>query len=133
MQGVSIILTSYNYAHYITEAIDSVLSQDFSDWELIIVDDGSRDNSVEIIKEYVKSDSRIKLYQHENASNKGLAESIKLGLSKCSNEWVVFLESDDILTNDSIKKRFEVIQNNSSIDLVFSIWKLLEMLLLLLK
>ena len=120
MQGVSIIITSYNYANYIREAIDSVLNQDFQNWELIIVDDGSIDNSVEIINEYVKLDSRIKLYQHENGVNKGLADSIKLGLSKCSNEWVVFLESDDILAKESVSKRFDIVKTNPDIDLVFS-------------
>lgn len=120
MQGISIVLTSYNYAQYISEAIESVLNQDFTNWELIIVDDGSTDNSLEIIQQYTKEDARIKLYQHKDGVNKGLAESIKLGLSNCSNEWVVFLESDDILQSESLRKRLEVVLADSNIDLVFS-------------
>ena len=126
MQGISIILTSYNYARYISESIESILNQDFFNWELVIVDDGSTDNSVQVIQEYVKTDSRIKLYQHENNVNKGLAESIKLGLSKCSNEWVVFLESDDTLTKDSISKRYDIVNSNPDVDFVFSNFETIE-------
>ena len=54
-------MTSYNYASYIEEAIKSVINQTYSNWELIIIDDCSKDNSVEIIEKYVKQDSRIKL------------------------------------------------------------------------
>jgi len=120
MKKLSIIITSYNYAHYINETINSVLEQDYQDWELIIVDDGSKDNSVEIINQYVNQDQRIKLYQHDGGINKGLAESLQLGLSKCTNEWVVFLESDDKLRKDSLSKRVGVLEQNPDVDLIFS-------------
>ena len=57
---ISIITTSYNYEEYIKETIESVISQTFQDWEMVIVDDGSKDNSVEVIKSYMEKDSRIK-------------------------------------------------------------------------
>lgn len=92
---ISIITASYNYENYIKETIESVLNQTYTNWELIIVDDGSKDNSVEVIKSYCEKDSRIKLFQHEGGVNKGLAETIKLGISKAQGEWIAFLESDD--------------------------------------
>ena len=67
---ISIVMASYNYASIIGEAIESVINQTYKDWELIIVDDGSADNSVEVIKKYL-SDNRIKLYINEK--NLGLA------------------------------------------------------------
>ena len=80
MSKVTFITASYNYAKYIKETIESVINQTVQDWEMIIVDDGSTDNSVEVIKSYCEKDNRIKLYQHENGVNKGLAETIKLGI-----------------------------------------------------
>lgn len=77
---ISIITASYNYEKYIKDTIESVLSQTYSDWEMIIVDDGSKDKSRDIIKEYCEKDSRIKLYTHEKNVNKGLAETIQLVL-----------------------------------------------------
>ena len=65
MCKVSIITASYNYARFIGEAIQSVQNQRFTDWELIIVDDGSQDNSVALIKEFEAADPRIKLFTHE--------------------------------------------------------------------
>lgn len=120
MEKVSIIVASYNYAQYLSETIESVLSQDCQDWELIIIDDGSMDNSVDIIKTYQNKDSRIKLYQHEGNVNKGLAETIKLGVAKASSEWVVFLESDDKLAPNSLSERLNIVEKHKEVDLVFT-------------
>lgn len=104
-------MANYNYAQYIEEAINSVISQSYQDWELIIVDDGSRDNSVEIIKSYCEKDSRIKLFTHDNGVNRGLKESILLGLEHASGEWIAFLESDDIFEPDNLAKKVEIIED----------------------
>ena len=66
---VSIITPCYNSANYITETIQSVLAQTYQMWEMIIIDDGSKDNSASIIREYAEKDSRIKLIQQENAGS----------------------------------------------------------------
>ncbi|MBQ2645317.1 glycosyltransferase [bacterium] len=107
---ISIVTASYNYENYIKQTIESVISQTFSDWELIIVDDGSKDNSINIIQEYCKQDSRIKLYTHENNVNKGLAETLKLGISKCKGEYISFLESDDFWNENALQNRISAIQ-----------------------
>ena len=101
---ISVITTSYNYSEYISQTIESVLAQTFSDWELIVVDDASSDNSVEIIKKYC-DDKRIKLICHDK--NKGLKESIKTALKYAKGEWIAFVESDDSIVPDALEKRLK--------------------------
>lgn len=108
---ISVITASYNYAQYIAEAINSVINQTYQDWELIIVDDGSSDNSVEIIKSYCEKDGRIKLFQHEGGQNKGLKETLLLGISHATGDWIAFLESDDIFIPENLQKKIEIIEN----------------------
>ena len=105
---ISVITTSYNYAEYISQTIESVQAQTLSDWELIIVDDASSDNSVEIIKSYC-DDKRIKLICHDK--NKGLKESIKTALKYATGKWVAFVESDDTLAQDALEKRLQTSSN----------------------
>ena len=107
---ISVVTASYNYENYIKETIESVLAQTYSDWELIVVDDGSKDNSVKVIEEYCRKDSRIKLFTHENNVNKGLAETLKLGISKCSGDYIAFLESDDTWTANALQNKYNAIQ-----------------------
>ena len=117
---ISIITASYNYANYVEDVINSAISQTYSDWELIVVDDGSSDNSVEIIKSYCEKDPRIKLFQHEGEINKGLKETILLGLEKCTGDWVAFLESDDLFKPDNLLKKVEVAKQNPDVKLIFN-------------
>lgn len=117
---ISIIIASYNYAQYIEEAVNSVINQTYQDWELIIVDDGSSDNSVEIIKTYCLKDSRIKLFQHEKAQNKGLKETLLLGIEHSSGDWIAFLESDDFFQQDNLSKKVEIIQKYPDVKLIFN-------------
>ena len=117
---ISIITASYNYAQYIEKCIESVIAQTYQDWELIIVDDGSSDNSVEIIKSYCEKDSRIKLFQHEECKNKGLKETLLLGLEHATGDWIAFLESDDCLKPNYLSKKVEITQNHPSVKLIFN-------------
>lgn len=117
---ISVIMTSYNYARYIKEAIESVLQQTYQDWELIIVDDASTDDSVEIIKSYCKADSRIKLVQHSDKSNHGLKETLLLGVKQSSGEYLAFLESDDALDKDNFFKKIQLIKENPEAKIIFN-------------
>lgn len=117
---VSIITASYNYENYIKETIESVIAQTFQDWEMVIVDDGSKDNSVEIIKSYCEKDSRIKLYQHKNGLNRGLPETVKLGIEKAKGEWIAFLESDDTITPDYLEEKFKIAEKYPEIGFIFN-------------
>ena len=107
---ISIITASYNYANFIEKSIHSVLSQTYSNWELIIVDDGSKDNSVEIIKKYTQTYKNVHLYQHKGSENKGLLETIKLGLKKAKGKYIAFLESDDFWTENHLEKKIEALK-----------------------
>ncbi len=117
---ISIITASYNYEDYIKNAIDSVLQQSYSDWELIIVDDGSEDKSLEVINAYSQKDERIKVFTHQNNINKGLLETVKLGLSKATGEYVAFLESDDVWAYNYLEEKIKIIEKYTEIGLVFN-------------
>lgn len=117
---ISVIISSYNYAQYIKETIDSVLEQTYKDWELIIVDDGSSDNSVEIIKSYCEKDVRIKLFQHDDKLNHGLKETLLLGMEHATGDWIAFLESDDYLSPYNLAKKVEIIKESSDAKLIFN-------------
>lgn len=114
---ISIITTSFNYGEYISETIKSIQAQSYSDWELIIVDDSSEDNSVEIIKSFCK-DKRIKLICHDK--NKGLTQSVKTGLKYAKGEWIAFLESDDLWRENTLEERVRAIKNNPQVGIIFN-------------
>ena len=115
---ISIITASYNYEKYIIETIDSIINQKYENWELIIVDDGSNDNSLSVINDYIARDERIQLYTHENNKNKGLSETIKLALSKCSGDYIAFLESDDIWDENNLSEKIKIIKQHPDIAII---------------
>lgn len=115
---ISIITANYNYAQYIEEATNSILNQTYQDWELIVIDDASSDNSVEIIKSYCQKNPKIQLLQ--NHENKGLKESLLTGLKYATGDWVAFLESDDVLEPTNLEKKIEIINKNPDLKLVFN-------------
>ncbi len=90
---VSIITPCYNGSKYICETIDSVLNQTYSEWEMIIIDDGSKDNSADIVREYEAKDSRIHLVQQENA---GSAAARNNGIRQAEGQYIALLDADDI-------------------------------------
>lgn len=98
---VSIVMPSFNTAKYIERSIDSVIAQTYKNFELLIVDDHSEDNSVNIIKQY--KDDRIKLFI--NTSNMGAAYSRNKALRESRGEWIAFLDSDDIWESEKLEKQ----------------------------
>jgi glycosyltransferase involved in cell wall biosynthesis len=92
---VSIIVPVYNVQEYLREGIESILAQVYENWELILVDDGSKDNSLPICCEYVGQDSRIKVYTQLNA---GPSAARNFGISKASGKYICFVDSDDTVT-----------------------------------
>lgn len=101
---VSVIIPMYNTGEYIEEAIRSIMNQTLSQIEIIIIDDGSTDNSVEIVKKLQDTDNRIIIYPQEN---KGQAVARNHGLSHATGEYVYFMDSDDILHNDALKTCYD--------------------------
>lgn len=108
---VSIITPAFNCGKYITETIDSVISQTYSNWELIIVNDKSTDNTEEIINKYTKTDSRIRLINLKD--NSGAAVARNKALDKANGRFIAFLDSDDMWKKGKLKKQIEfMIENN---------------------
>ena len=109
---VSVIIPTYNRAHLIGRAIQSVLNQTYKDFELIIVDDGSTDNTEDIIKEFQKKDERIKYIKHEK--NRGGSAARNTGIKNARGEYIAFQDSDDEWLPEKLKKQMEVFKNTSS-------------------
>jgi glycosyltransferase involved in cell wall biosynthesis len=95
--AVSVIIPFFNRQDFLAEAIESVLSQTFRDWELVLVDDGSRDDSAKIARAYVaRYPDRIFVYAHENAVHRGASSSRRLGVKFARGKFITFLDSDDV-------------------------------------
>ena len=106
---VSVIMPSYNTASFIAESIQSVLAQSYKDWELIIVDDCSPDNTDEVVRPYL-SDERIKYIKNEK--NSGAAVSRNRALREAKGKWIAFLDSDDLWMPDKLKKQICFMEKN---------------------
>jgi len=114
---ISIITPNYNYSKYIGQTIQSVIDQDYLDFEHIIVDDGSTDNSVQIIQEYVnKHPDKIKLIQQEN---KGQTKALNRALNLASGEIIGWINSDDYFNKDAFNKVISVFKKFDTIDAVY--------------
>lgn len=117
---ISIIMASYNYSQFIEKAIESILNQTYKNWELLIIDDGSTDNSIGLIKKYSDNYKNISLYQHKNRQNKGLSKTIQLGLKKSKGNYIAFLESDDFWANECLSKKVEAINKYPEAKLIYN-------------
>lgn len=106
---VSIVMPSYNTGKYISESINSVLAQTYQNWELIIVDDCSSDNSNEVIKSYLK-DTRIRYIRNDN--NCGAAASRNKALREAKGKWIAFLDSDDLWKSEKLEKQIRFMEEN---------------------
>lgn len=112
--SVSVILPSYNYARYLPFAIDSIISQSHSDWELIIVDDASTDESLVVCNAYrERYPDKIKVISLP--LNHGLSHSVSTGLSQCKGEFVAFLEADDVWDTQSLDRKLKVISTEDCV------------------
>lgn len=105
---VSIIIPTYNRSHLICETLDSVLAQTYPNWECIIVDDGSTDNTDAVVGDYVKKDCRFQYCFRPESKQKGPSSCRNYGWEKSRGEFIIFLDSDDILADFSLSKRIEM-------------------------
>lgn len=106
---VSIIMPSYNTGKFIQETINSVKNQTYNNWELIIVDDGSTDNTDEVVRAI--KDDRIKYIK--NKVNKGAAISRNIALREAKGRWIAFLDSDDLWKEDKLEKQIKFMEDNN--------------------
>ena len=94
----------------LNECIRSVLKQSFLDFEFLIIDDGSTDNSLEIIKKYKKQDQRIKIISQKNV---GLTKSLAKGVSLSNGDWIARIDCDDICEKDRFKEQYQYAKKNN--------------------
>ncbi len=108
---VSICIPTYNGERYLKECLDTVLEQTYANLEIIVVDDCSKDATCEIIEEYIRKDSRIKLYR--NTENSGLVGNWNKCLEIAQGEWIKFIFQDDLVTADCIEKQINAANGHS--------------------
>ena len=116
MPFFSVIIPTFNRAKYIAKAIKSVLAQEFSDWELVIIDDASTDNTEQIVKSF--NDNRINYFK--NQTNKERCVSRNIGMENSSGKYICFLDSDDYHLPDHLEVLHQhIIKHNQSPALFF--------------
>jgi glycosyltransferase involved in cell wall biosynthesis len=111
----SIIIPTFNRAHLISRAIESVLTQNFTDWEMIVIDDGSTDSTDDIVRHYSDSDPRIHYHYTEN---EGAPAARNFGCSLAIGKYFTFLDSDDEYLDGHLSSRSEILSHEPAIELL---------------
>ena len=106
---VSVITPAYNSQQYIEETIASVMSQNYPNWEHIIIDDCSTDATLSVIKKMAQKDSRIQVV--ENRKNRGVAATRNKGIAKARGKYVALLDGDDLWNRDKLKKQVQIAED----------------------
>ncbi|WP_303189341.1 glycosyltransferase family 2 protein [Fusobacterium ulcerans] len=114
---VSIITPLYNSEKYIGETIESVLNQTYKNWEMLIIDDCSKDNGVKIVNNYILKDKRIKLFRNEK--NEGVSFSRNRAIDLSQGKYIAFLDSDDLWKKEKLEKQISFMEKNN-IDLSYT-------------
>ena len=102
MDKISVVIPVYNVERYLKQCLDSILTQTYTNLEIIIVDDKSPDKCPEIIDEYAKQDSRVKVIHNEE--NKGYAKSVNNGIKNSTGDYIAIIESDDFIDKEMFFK-----------------------------
>ncbi len=113
---VSVILTVYNRELFLRRSIDSLTNQIFKNWELIAIDDGSTDNSLDVLRSYEENFPNIKILHQENQR---IAQSRNRGILLSSGKYITFLDSDDEYESSHLFKRIEYMNDNPEVDLLY--------------
>lgn len=115
---VTIVLPVYNGEKFVSKAINSIINQTYSNWELIIVNDCSTDNSLAICKEYEKKDDRIRLYS--NKVNLKLPKSLNVGFSHAKGDYYTWTSDDNIMRENALEVMTKALENSNEVDMVYS-------------
>ena len=119
---VSVVMPAYNSERYIAEAVESVQKQTFHEWELLIIDDGSTDRTIEIAKEKAEEDRRIHVY--ENTRNQGVAATRNRGISLASGQYIALLDSDDIWKDEKLERQLQIAKDDD-VGIIYSSYALI--------
>ena len=114
---ISVIVPCYNQARFLSDALDSIYSQTYQNWECIIINDGSEDKTPEIAEYWLKQDDRFKYAAQEN---KGLSGARNKGLELAEGDLIQFLDADDVINQKKFEKSIMIIQNEPDISIVVS-------------
>ncbi|RZM23887.1 MAG: glycosyltransferase family 2 protein, partial [Pedobacter sp.] len=109
---VSIIIPCYNYGHLISHTLDSLTKQTFKDWEALIIDDGSKDETATIIAEYMTKDSRFKYHFQ---SNSGVSTARNYGIRLSTGSYIQFLDADDLLSPAKIEMQVNLLHEKKDV------------------
>lgn len=109
---VSVCIASYNHARFIGETLDSILAQTYRDFEIVVVDDGSTDNSLEILNSYAEKYPQIKVFTHSNHENRGISVTANESILKSRGEYISFIGSDDIWYPYFLEKQVDFLDKN---------------------
>ncbi|SDW84109.1 glycosyltransferase family 2 protein [Aequorivita viscosa] len=106
---VSIIIPTFNRAHLIGETLDSVLAQTYQNWECIVVDDGSTDDTEEVVQKYLKLDKRFKFYLRPNTHSPGGNGARNYGFKMCQGDYVIWFDSDDLMLPEKLQLQLDAL------------------------
>ena len=118
MPKISIVTPAYNCEKYLGEEVESVLRQTWEDWELLIIDDCSKDHTWRVMQELAKKDPRIRIFQ--NPKNSGAAATRNYGVRQAKGEWIAFLDSDDLWHPKKLEKQMAITERNSEAVFLFT-------------
>ncbi|MFB4033578.1 glycosyltransferase family 2 protein, partial [Streptococcus pneumoniae] len=110
-QLISVIVPVYNVEEYLKQCLDSILEQTFSNYEVILVNDGSTDSSGLICQEYAEKDTRIRYFEKENG---GLSDARNYGIEQAQGEYLTFVDSDDLLDASHLTILYDALVNNDA-------------------
>lgn len=115
---ISIVMPAYNAGHTIEEAIRSVIAQTYTNWELIVIDDCSSDNTFSVAEYLAMTDRRIRLLK--NARNAGVSATRNIAVTVANGAWIAFLDSDDMWASDKLHKQMALLNNKPDASLIFT-------------
>ncbi len=113
---VTVLLPVYNGERFLEDSLKSVLSQSFTDFELVVVDDGSTDRTAGVLRKFAVADERLKIFSFD--SNIGIVSALNFGISKSNAPLIARMDADDIIYPDRLKRQFDYFEDNSEVDLV---------------
>lgn len=120
---VSVVIPAYNSELYISQTIQSVVTQTYTNWELIVVDDCSADRTKELVEAWVRRDSRIRLLACPE--NRGVAEARNAGIAAARGEWIALLDSDDLWVEEKLEKQLDL-ANSSGAKVIYCSYMLMR-------
>lgn len=114
---VSIIIPAFNYGNYLQECINSLIQQEYEEWEAIIIDDGSTDNTIEVCHQLAQQDKRVRYIRQPN---QGQPSARNTGLALSNGSFIQFLDADDIIQPKKLQSQVSFLESNKTIDIIFS-------------